>query len=72
MIRASCTRVIILALFSLGMSRIGRAQDLAITDATVYSAPDAPVRRDVTVVIRHGVIAGIGEHLRRCVTCGDA
>jgi dihydroorotase-like cyclic amidohydrolase len=64
MIRTLCTRVIILALFLLGLSRIGRAQDLAITDATVYSAPDAPVRRDVTVVIRHGVIAGIGEHLR--------
>ncbi len=30
----------------------------------VYSAPDAPVRRNVTVVIRHGVIAAIGEHLR--------
>src|SRR5271167_1601334 len=64
MIRTLCTRVIILALFLLDLSRIGRAQDLAITDATVYSAPDAPVRRDVTVVIRYGVIAGIGEHLR--------
>jgi imidazolonepropionase-like amidohydrolase len=64
MIRTLCIRVIILALFLLGLSRIGRAQDLAITDATVYSAPDAPVRRDVTVVIRHGVIAEIGEHLR--------
>jgi hypothetical protein len=62
--RTSCIRAIILALFLLGLGGIGRAQDLAVTGATVYSAPDAPVRRGVTVVIRHGVIAGIGEHLR--------
>jgi imidazolonepropionase-like amidohydrolase len=64
MIRISCIRVTVLALFLLGPSAIGRAQDLAITRATVYSAPDAPARRNVTVVIRHGVIAGVGEHLR--------
>ena len=64
MIRTLCTRVIVVALFLLGLGGIGRAQDLAITHAAVYSAPDAPVRRDVTVVIRHGVIAGVGEHLR--------
>jgi imidazolonepropionase-like amidohydrolase len=64
MIRTLCIRPIVLALFLLGLGGIGRAQDLAITRATVYSAPDAPVRRDVTVVIRHGVIVGIGEHLR--------
>jgi imidazolonepropionase-like amidohydrolase len=58
------SRAIVLALFLLGLGAIGRAQDLAITRATVYSAPDAPARRDVTVVIRHGVIAGVGEHLR--------
>jgi imidazolonepropionase-like amidohydrolase len=64
MIKISCIRAILLALFLLGLHGIGRAQDLAITHATVYSAPDAPVRRDVTIVIRHGVIAEIGEHLR--------
>jgi imidazolonepropionase-like amidohydrolase len=64
MIRIFCIRVIVLALFLLGPGAIGRAQDLAITRATVYSAPDAPARRNVTVVIRHGVIAGVGEHLR--------
>jgi imidazolonepropionase-like amidohydrolase len=58
------SRAIVLALFLLGLGAIGRAQDLAITRATVYSAPDAPARKDVTVVIRHGVIAGVGEHLR--------
>src|ERR1700735_5713837 len=64
MIGSLCIRAIVLALYLLGLDRIGRAQDLAITHASVYSAPDAPVRRNVTVVIRHGVIAGVGEHLR--------
>ena len=64
MIRVLCIRAIVLALFLPGPDAIGRAQDLAITRATVYSAPDAQARRDVTIVIRHGVIAGVGEHLR--------
>jgi imidazolonepropionase-like amidohydrolase len=64
MIRTLCIRAIVLALFLLGPGAIGRAQDLAITRATVYSAPDSPARKDVTVVIRHGVIEGVGEHLR--------
>src|ERR1700688_1222468 len=64
MIRTLCIRAMALALFLLGPGAMGRAQDLAITGATVYSAPNAPARRDVTVVIRHGVIAGVGEHLR--------
>jgi len=55
---------IVLAFFLLGLGATGRAQDLAITRATVYSAPDAPAQKEVTVVIRHGVIAGVGEHLR--------
>ena len=59
-IRTLCFRAIVLVLFSPGLSR---AQDLAITRATVYTAPEAPARRDVTVLIRHGVIAGVGEHL---------
>jgi imidazolonepropionase-like amidohydrolase len=54
----------VLALVALSMTAMVPAQDLAITHATVYSAPDAPPRKDVTIVIRHGVIAGVGEHLR--------
>src|SRR3984885_14749007 len=64
MIRVLCIRAIVLALFLVGAVAIGRAQDLAITRATVYAAPDAPARREVTIVIRQGVIAGVGEHLR--------
>jgi imidazolonepropionase-like amidohydrolase len=63
MIRTLCIRAVVFALLLFGLGAIGRAQDLAITRATVYSAPDAPARRDVTVVIRHGVIAGVGKHL---------
>jgi imidazolonepropionase-like amidohydrolase len=61
MIRTLCIRALVL--FLPGLGTIGRAQDLAITRATVYAAPDAPARRDVTVLIRQGVIAGVGEHL---------
>jgi imidazolonepropionase-like amidohydrolase len=64
MITSLCIRAVVLALFLPGLGAIGRAQDLAITRATVYSAPDAPAQREVTVVIRHGMIAGVGEHLR--------
>jgi imidazolonepropionase-like amidohydrolase len=64
MIGSLCIRAIVLALYLFGLDGISRAQDLAITHASVYSAPDAPVRKNVTVVIRHGVIAGVGEHLR--------
>ena len=64
MTRTLCIRATVLALFLLGPGAIGRAQNLAITHATVYTAPDAPSRRDVTVVIRHGMITGVGEHLR--------
>ena len=63
MIRTLCIGSIVLALFLLGPGAMGRAQDLAITRATVYSAPDAPARRDVTVVVLNGMIAGVGEHL---------
>ncbi len=64
MMRPLCFRAIVLALLLPGLGGVDRAQDLAITRATVYSAPDAPVRRDVTVMIRHGVIAEVGEHVR--------
>ena len=76
MIRVLCIRAIVLALLLAGPVAMGRAQDLAITRATVYSSPDAPARRDVTIVIRHGVIAGVGEHLRipkgiETISCQD-
>jgi imidazolonepropionase-like amidohydrolase len=64
MIRTLCIRATVLALFLPGLDVSGRAQDLAITRATVYSAPDAPARTDVTIVIRHGVIAAVGKHLQ--------
>ena len=62
MIRSLYIRASVLALFLLGLDAMGRAQDLAITGATVYSAPDAAARSGVTVLIRHGVITGIGKH----------
>ena len=49
MIRSLYIRASVLALFLLGLDAMGRAQDLAITGATVYSAPDAAARRGVTV-----------------------
>lgn len=47
---------------------------MAITHASVYSTPETPVLRDATVVIRNGVIASVGEHLRvpkgvRTISC---
>jgi hypothetical protein len=51
MIRSLYIRVSVLALFLLGLDAMVRAQDLSITDATVYSAPDATARRGVTVLI---------------------
>jgi imidazolonepropionase-like amidohydrolase len=59
-----CIRAIVVALLVLGTNATGQPQDLAITSATVYASPDAPLRRDVTVVIRRGVIAEVGEHPR--------
>jgi imidazolonepropionase-like amidohydrolase len=64
MIRTLSYRVVVVASLLLLRDTIGRAQDLAITSITVYSAPDATVQRNVTVLIRHGVIAGVGAHLR--------
>jgi imidazolonepropionase-like amidohydrolase len=42
---------------------VGMAQELAIRDAAIYTSPDAPRRSHVTVVILHGVIASVGEHV---------
>lgn len=52
-----------LTFFLLLSTTAGQAQDLAITHATVYASPEAPAHKDVTIVIRHGVITKVGEHL---------
>lgn len=56
MFRAKST----LTLLALLLATVARAQDLAITHATVYPSPEAQPLRDATVVIRHGLIAGLG------------
>jgi imidazolonepropionase-like amidohydrolase len=43
---------------------VGLAQELAIEDAAVYTSPDAPLRSHVSIVIQHGVITSVGEHIR--------
>ncbi len=63
-IKSLCIGVAVLAWLLLRPPTIAFAQDLAITKITVYSAPDAPAKKNVTVLIRHGVIAEVGAHLR--------
>jgi imidazolonepropionase-like amidohydrolase len=63
-IRTLSIKAAVLALFLLRPDLIGRAQDLAITGITLYSAPDATARKNVTVLIRHGVIVAVHAHLR--------
>jgi imidazolonepropionase-like amidohydrolase len=53
-----------LAILAILSSAVAPAQDLAITHATVYATPEAQPLSDATVVIRHGVISGVGQHLR--------
>lgn len=43
---------------------VGLTQELAIKDAAVYTSPDAPLRKHVSIVIRHGVIVSVGERVR--------
>jgi imidazolonepropionase-like amidohydrolase len=57
-------RSFVIALLVFVPAAVDWAQDLAITHATIYASPEAPPRRDATVLIRSGVIAGVGEHLR--------
>ena len=52
--------VFIALLFACGAN----AQDLAIINATVYASPQASAQHGLTVLIRDGKIAGVGEHLR--------
>jgi imidazolonepropionase-like amidohydrolase len=39
------------------------AQDLAIVDATVYVSPQAAPQTRATILVRHGKIAAVGEHV---------
>jgi hypothetical protein len=57
-------RTVVPALLLLMAPVVGAAQDLAVTHTSVYSSPEAPVLRDVTVLIRNGNIAGVGRHER--------
>jgi imidazolonepropionase-like amidohydrolase len=56
-------KTVILASLLISLTSAALGQDLAITHATVYASPEASARRDVTVVIRHGVITSVGEHI---------
>jgi len=56
-------KAIALVFLSLFAATAGRAQDLAITHATVYASPESSAKKDTTIVIQHGVIAAVGEHL---------
>jgi imidazolonepropionase-like amidohydrolase len=49
-------------LLAILFTRRAEAQNLAIVGATVYASPQAPARHGMTVVIRDGAIATIGEH----------
>jgi imidazolonepropionase-like amidohydrolase len=74
LIKTLRARTIALALFLSGTGAIGLSQNLAITSAAVYSAPDAPAQSNVTVLIRDGVIAEVGTHPRvpkniRVISC---
>ncbi len=53
-----------IALLAILPAAVASAQDLAVTHATVYASPEAQPLSDATVVIRHGVISGVGRHLR--------
>src|SRR5271168_2100246 len=56
-------RFVLSALLVFLFARQAQAQNLAIVDATVYASPESPARHGVTVVIRNGTIAAIGERL---------
>jgi imidazolonepropionase-like amidohydrolase len=53
-------KTVVFAFLFLSLTASALGQDLAITHATVYPSPEAVARKDVTVLIRGGVIAGIG------------
>jgi len=55
-------RLVTPALIALLFSSGANAQNLAIVNATVYASPESPASHGMTVVIRDGVIAAVGEH----------
>jgi imidazolonepropionase-like amidohydrolase len=59
----SCRATLALALLSFASGTCGLAQELAIIGASVYTSPEAPLRKQAAVLIRHGVIADVGDHL---------
>lgn len=76
MMRRLCGRAVGFALLPLLPGAVGLAQELAIVDAAVYTSPEAAVRRHVTVLIRNGVIAAVGEQVRvpkgvQVIPCSD-
>jgi imidazolonepropionase-like amidohydrolase len=55
----------VIALLALLLSTgVASAQDLAITHATVYASPTAAPTSDTTILIKHGIISAVGQHLR--------
>ena len=56
-------KTVVLTFLFLSFTASAMGQNLAITHATVYSSPEATARKDVTVVIRDGVIAHVDEHV---------
>jgi imidazolonepropionase-like amidohydrolase len=64
MLNNSWLRLIVLSFLLFTPVARTLAQDLVITQVSVYASPDAPLRRQVSVLIRHGVISSIDEHLR--------
>ena len=64
MTRTLLSRAVFVASALLLLGTSCRAQDLAITNTAVYAAPDATVQKNVTILIRHGVIVGVGANLR--------
>jgi imidazolonepropionase-like amidohydrolase len=63
-IKSLCMTAAVFAWLLLRPDAIVLAQDLAITKITVYAAPDTLAQKNVTVLIRQGVIAEVGAHLR--------
>jgi hypothetical protein len=57
-------KAVAIALLAILPAAVAPAQDLAVTHATVYASPETLPLSDATVVIRHGMISGVGQHLR--------
>lgn len=57
-------RVSLALLFVLASAVVGRAQDVALINATVIDGTGAPARAGVTIVMRDGRIADLGAQVR--------